>query len=407
LPALLVVTAATLVAAPPAAADDPTTTTVACAPASVTSGTSTVCTATVSDTVIVLSPLGSVTFSATGPGTFSNGGTCDLVATTAPASSCRVRFTPSAEGDYTVTANYGGSAAATQASHGSTSLTAIDPTATTITCPVQVISVNQETDCTATLSDSFSAVPPTGQVTFSSDPTSGAFNPPAVVCKWTPSGSSGSATCDVTFTPTAPATYTLSASYGGDTHHAPSSGSLTLLVTTTPAGGGPGSKPGLGTVTIPPVGTLSIGATGTVSSHGVATLNLRCLGAGATCSGTVRLTAKEKLKLKVKVKGRSKRKHHGRRHKTKTITRTVTIGSATYRVTGGSSTRLSVKLSHTGFKLFNKARHHRLTVTALATGAVSQTVTLTPAKSKKPKHHKKHKHKKKRKKHKHKKKRKK
>jgi hypothetical protein len=295
-----------------------------------------------------------------------------------------VTFTPSAGGNYQINAAYSGAAAATYPSSGTTSLTSVDPTATTLSCAAPVMSVNASIECTATLADAFSPVPPHGTVTFSSAPTTGTFKPAEVVCNWTPSATGGSATCSETFLPVAPGAYTLSAGYSGDTLHAASSGGFQILVTTTPTGGGPGSKPGTGSVTIPPVtGTLTIGATGTVSSKRVASVKLAC--SGTPCAGALVLTVNQKLRLKITGK------RHGKRHKTRTVIKLVTIGRANYNLGAGASKTVAVKLSRAGFKLFQKARHHRLTVTAIASHGVTRVITLTPAKAKKHKHHKHHK----------------
>ncbi len=92
-----------------------TTTTVACAPASVTPGSATTCTATVTDIQSrgASTPTGSIGFVA-GPttGSFSNSGVCPLVATsTFGVASCAVTFTPSAAGSYGIGASYAGDGA--------------------------------------------------------------------------------------------------------------------------------------------------------------------------------------------------------------------------------------------------------------------------------------------------------
>jgi hypothetical protein len=106
---------------------DPTSTTVACVPASTVVARQTTCTATVSDTTAgnASAPGGSVNFSSSGSGSFSDSGACTL-----SAGSCQVSYTPAVVGSGTheITASYGGDAAH-GASSGSTNVavTALAP----------------------------------------------------------------------------------------------------------------------------------------------------------------------------------------------------------------------------------------------------------------------------------------
>src|SRR3989442_10859233 len=79
--------------------------------------------------------------------------------------------------------------------------------------------VNGRTTCTATVTDTSPGTMsvPTGTVTFGSSGT-GTFSSPS--CSLGPSG-----TCSVTYTPTAVGTglHTITASYGGDRNHLPTS----------------------------------------------------------------------------------------------------------------------------------------------------------------------------------------
>jgi hypothetical protein len=85
-----------------------TMTSAICSPPSVPVNSSTTCTATVSDTFVPpTTPTGTVSFTSSGPGTFSGGGKCTLV-----AGQCSVTYTPTGvgSGTHTVTATYGGDA---------------------------------------------------------------------------------------------------------------------------------------------------------------------------------------------------------------------------------------------------------------------------------------------------------
>jgi hypothetical protein len=95
---------------PAAAGPHDSTTAVNCSPGAQTVGQPTTCTATVSDTAspaTASAPGGTVTFGGSG-GSFSSS-TCALAAATNP-SSCQVTYTPSAAGQHTIAASYGGDA---------------------------------------------------------------------------------------------------------------------------------------------------------------------------------------------------------------------------------------------------------------------------------------------------------
>jgi hypothetical protein len=74
-----------------------TATTVSCSPSTVVAGRSTTCTATVTDTASAdqTPPTGTVDFTTGGPGSFSAGGQCSLVAAAGGSASCSVDYAPS------------------------------------------------------------------------------------------------------------------------------------------------------------------------------------------------------------------------------------------------------------------------------------------------------------------------
>jgi hypothetical protein len=169
------------------------------------------------------------------------------------------------------------------------------------------------------------------------------------------------------------AAYTLTATYSGDTLHAGSAGAFALTATTTLAGGGPGSHPGSGTVTIPVTtplvfGALAIGSIAPVSRRHVAALVLACTGGvGATCVGTV--TLKAKVKVKAKRKGRKRRRGRAR-------LMTITAGTVSYSLSAGQVMVFAVKLPGVVFQALAASRHGSLKVTASAPGG-HVTVALT------------------------------
>ena len=286
-------------------------------------GSATSCTATVTDEAASSPsvPTGGVTFSPVpATGSFSASGSCTLAAAGATSASCVITYTATEGGDYTLSADYAGDSGH-HASIGTTTVTAIDPTATSFTCDTSNPPINTSATCTATITDAGAPQAPTGEVTYTSDQSAGSFAAPGQ-CPWTPavSGMGGTATCQVVFSATTAGTYTLAASYGGDRTHAASAGTTQLIVTTVATGGGPGasnpgglsvpvgSSPPTGPVLLP--GTIRIAAgTATVSTRHAAGVRLACSGSrGAQCTGILTLTAPITVKVKVKEKVKEKEK---------------------------------------------------------------------------------------------------
>jgi hypothetical protein len=142
----------------------------------------------------------------------------------------------------TITATYGGDTLHTESSRaGSVQVLTPHPSAITVACsPSTYVVAGRQTTCTATVTDTAGVAKsmPTGTISLSSS-GSGSFSG-ASKCTLTES-SSGVAACSLTYTPTAtPATPVrsdiITAAYGGDSLHTPSSGtaaeqvlSITLL----------------------------------------------------------------------------------------------------------------------------------------------------------------------------------
>src|SRR5437667_4347297 len=213
----------------------PTTTTVNCTPASVPVGSPTSCTATVTDTGpgTAITPTGTVSFASSGAGTFGSS-SCGLSGS-GNSATCSVTYTPSAVGTHTITASYSGDTTHATSS-GTFDVTVIKHgTTTDVSCTPATAPVGSATSCTATVTDPapVSASAPTGTVRFTScgGTLSSSRCPPRRSSDLL-SGSGNTATCSVTYTPSAVATHTITASYSGDTTHAMSSGTTVVTALT-------------------------------------------------------------------------------------------------------------------------------------------------------------------------------
>src|SRR2546426_210496 len=205
-----------------------TTTGVVCTPSQVPVESPTTCTATVFDASAGTKspPSGTVSWASSGSGTFSSS-SCLLIPdlVNGDRSSCSVTYTPHEVGTHTITGTYSGSE-----KHGASSGTA-DVLATTrqtdtkVSCSPSTVPVDSSTTCTATVTDTDSGISstPTGTVSWSSS-GSGTFS--STTCTLT------AGQCSVSYTPTAIGSgiHTITADYGGDSTHAPSSGTTTVTV---------------------------------------------------------------------------------------------------------------------------------------------------------------------------------
>ena len=112
---------------------------------------------------------------------------------------------------------------------------------TSLACSPSSVRTGTATTCTATVTDTQSSgATPTGTVSFTSSPTSGHFGNPGS-CTLHATATTGVASCQITFTPSTAASYTLTGNYTGDTTHLASSGRSTPI-TATPAPP-PGARP--------------------------------------------------------------------------------------------------------------------------------------------------------------------
>jgi hypothetical protein len=195
----------------------PTEVSVDCAPASVPVGGVSTCTATVSeDTASFIN--GEVAFESDSPGTFSGGGSCDLVSSPGEAS-CELTFTPSTAGTHQITASYAGGGNH-DPSQDTTMITVLEPTSTALSCPAQA-TVGQAASCTATVSSA--AGFPTGSVNFAATGGGSLSAPSCTLALLT-----GAAACKVAYTPSQAGAHQITATYLGAGEHAGSQGTTAL-----------------------------------------------------------------------------------------------------------------------------------------------------------------------------------
>ena len=200
----------------------------------------------------------------------------------------------------------------------------IAATTTALACSPASVTVPGSSSCTATVTGSSGASPPTGSVALSSS-GAGVFGP-ATSCTLAPSGAA-SATCQATFAPSLAGSQTITAAYAGDATHAASSGTSTLQAAVTHSNKWVAAKPVLnkkaGTATL--LATLPGPGKLVVTGTGVKRLTKHVTHAG-----------KLKLTIKPSAKTAKKLKRHG------TAKLKVKI---TYTPTGGRARSHTVKLT--------------------------------------------------------------
>lgn len=118
-----------------------------------------------------------------------------------------------------------------------------DATSTGVTCLPGSVDTGAASTCTATVTDTAAsgATAPGGTVTFGAAPATGAFGDAAACTLESTSASSSS--CSVPFAPNVAGAYTVTASYGGETNHEPSSGTGSIGASGTITKAPPPSKP--------------------------------------------------------------------------------------------------------------------------------------------------------------------
>jgi hypothetical protein len=216
-----------------AAQGSATKTAVNCEPGEPTEGETVSCTAEVLNDGENSNPItGIISFSHSNQGSFSEE-TCELSGDDQRAT-CAVDYTPTSPGPHTITAIYSGDATHAT-SHESTTIEAKvgegAATETIVDCEPGELDEGGEVSCTATItSEDGNAGAITGTISFAHS-NRGSFTPEA---RCTPIGDELSATCAVTYIPTAPGPHTITAIYSGDTTHATSHESTTIEVNVAP-----------------------------------------------------------------------------------------------------------------------------------------------------------------------------
>ena len=269
----------------------PTTTIVTPNPSSVTSGQSIIFTATVSDTGSSPStPSGTASWGDAGAGGSFAPNTCTLATAGSASNLCSVTYTaPVTASSVTITATYSGDSSHSTSS-GTASLTvsapAPHPTSTAVSPNPATTTVGSQITFAGTVADtSTSPSFPPGTVTWSDGGVGGSFS--ATACAQT---SPSQNQCNVTYTPPSTAgSITITASYSGDSTHAPSSGTSSLAVknpaphsTTTKVSPNPGTVAAGGTITL--TATVTDSASSPTSPSGTAAWSDG--GAGGTFSST-------------------------------------------------------------------------------------------------------------------------
>ncbi len=110
---------------------------------------------------------------------------------------------------------------------------AADRTSTSVACAPASVAVGASTSCTATVRDTASGgTTPTGTVSFASTPTTGAFFGSGD-CALQPTSTIGTASCEVSLTPSAVGLYDVTASYAGENNYYEASTSPSFTQTAT------------------------------------------------------------------------------------------------------------------------------------------------------------------------------
>jgi DNA-binding beta-propeller fold protein YncE len=217
---------------------DPTEIVVFCDPEPVAAGGETTCTATVIDPAAsgATVPTGTVMFTSSGGGKGNLPASCSL-AGVGNESRCSVTYKPTGPSEFPVrvdgiTASYQGDEAHESSTERVPVLVVTHATATIVKCSPQSFLGGQSTTCTATVKDEATseATTPTGNVAFKTG-GSGGFNKASCAL----AGSGATATCAVTYTPTATTakperTDTITAEYEGDETHVTSKGTTGITV---------------------------------------------------------------------------------------------------------------------------------------------------------------------------------
>src|SRR6266487_1590713 len=208
-----------------------TSTSITCTQGSVIINQAIFCRATVTDSsTFPVAPIGTVGFTTDSAGEFSPTASCLLA--TAGSASCSVTYTPALAGQHLLTGTYNSDSTHSSSSGSATITVSQRSTSTSLTCSPLSVVANQQTTCTATVSDTSNvggSSTPAGSVSFTNNST-GTFS--ATSCTLTPS-SNRAASCSFSYTSTLIGNAWITASYAGDSIH---TGSLySSIISITPA----------------------------------------------------------------------------------------------------------------------------------------------------------------------------
>ena len=185
--------------------------------------------------------------------------------------------TPSAVGNNTVTVTATDSTGASGNASFTWAVTARS-SATSLSCTPASVTSGSATTCTATVSDTSGGAPvtPTSSVSFNASPTSAGQFSGGGACALLATGTTGVASCQVTYTPSAAGSQTIAAGYGGDKLHSGSASGVAALSVSAPppppaSSGGTstgGSSTGTSGSTASTASTASTGSAGPSTSSG-------------------------------------------------------------------------------------------------------------------------------------------
>ena len=184
------------------------------------------CTARITDSSSggSVTPIGNVGFVSDSSGTFSSA-SCTISTVSTGVAGCSVSYTPGVTGNHLVTGSYGGDTVHSVSNGVSPITVGQRSTSSTVNCVPISLSAHQS--CTATVTDNSPGpvVTPIGDVRFTTN-SIGTFNSNS--CTLSGTGTPGVASCEVTYTPVAVATHTITGEYSGDAIHLASQGSTTI-----------------------------------------------------------------------------------------------------------------------------------------------------------------------------------
>jgi hypothetical protein len=324
---------------------DPTQTAVTCSPARVSTGTSTTCTATVSDPASSAAPTGSIVFSSDGTVFFSGSASCTLAPRPGGGASCVVGAVPAIAGNPPINVSYGGDGVHSP-STGATTVCAgaqcFLPGATPPSSPAPPSS---------TAPPSISGAATVGQTLSCSQGSWSATAPIAFVYQWQRDGG-----------PISGATGSSYKIATADAGHG-----LSCKVTATNGAGSASSSSGSVAVTTPRPTTARAGRA-KLGSGGAASVSLSCAGpVGTECTIALAIGVVETFSGKKLIAITA----------AKTTNKVLVLAAKTLSITAGQHKTVTLALSRSGKRLLSRAHRLkvRLTIKQLTGGGHSTVIS--------------------------------